>query len=230
MRITLCIGCNSYEHLLPLEGAEQDARRVFSTLTDPKYGNYDPQKSKLLLSPTMADVRNALGEILYSGYRIDDFSLFFAGHGGIEYDTLYLALNDTNSKSLALSGFSFSELARIIVSRRPVQANFILDACQSGGLGLDLPAILKQSLTGTPESTGVAALAAAASNESALELPEGGAFTTEFLRILKGEIVVQRHKPFLDLPEIGSMIVLDDSDNDKQTVSRWALNLQGPNR
>lgn len=230
MRVAICIGCNDYRALKPLRGAEEDARRMFAVMVNPDLGGYDKSSSVLLLSPSIADVRSALESILYGTNDVTDFTLFFAGHGGVVHDTLYLCLRDTKLPSIAISGLGFAELAKIVVAAKPSQANFVLDACNSAGLGFDLAAILRQSLTGTAETTGVAALAAAAANEYAAEVPEGGAFTTALLRILQGHQFVQRQKPYLDIPEIGAVLRPDGEEDRQQTVSAWVLNLQGPNR
>ena len=229
MRVAICIGCDSYDHLSRLEAAEGDARRMFEVLTDPKLGAYDREGSRLLLSPNLESVRVALNALLYGEREISDFTFFFAGHAGVAHDSLYLALRETELRSIALSGFGFGDLAKIVVAARPAQANFILDACNTAGLGLDLSAVLRQSLTGTADTTGVAALAAAAADETAAEFPEGGAFTAALLDILGGRHVVQRDKPFIGIPEIGGELRLARV-GPPQTISTWMLNLQGPNR
>jgi len=83
MRILIAIGCNAYDHQNSLNGAERDAQRVFSVLTRPELGDYHPERSRLLLSPSVIEVREALREVLFSNGPIDTFSFFFAGHGGV---------------------------------------------------------------------------------------------------------------------------------------------------
>lgn len=229
MRVTLCIGCDGYEFLPPLAAAETDAVETYRVLTDSQYGAYDPALSRLLLSPDLGLVREALGEILYSGNKISDFTFFFAGHAGIAHGGLYLTFRDTKFESIALSGLNFGELAKIIVAATPMQVNFVLDACQSAGLGFDLSAILKESLTGTAETTGVAALAAAASNESALEVGGSGVFTAALLDALVGRNPIHKDKPYLSIPDIGESVRVRCAEA-SQTVSFWMLNYQGPNR
>ena len=230
MRVALCIGCDKYQRINNLQSAEDDARRLFGVLTDRDRGQYDPDKSQLLLSPTLADVRNSISEILYSGELVTDFVFTFSGHGGVFFDSFYLALSDSDPSKIAINALSFSDLAKMVVAAQPLQANFIVDACNAGGLGFDLSAILTQSLTGTQSSTGVSALAAAAADEYAWEGGNGGKFTNEIMKILSGEIVLQKHKPYLDLAELGAAIQLDTETEESQTVSTWVLNLQGPNR
>lgn len=230
MRVAVCVGCDGYDHLSPLHGAANDATRVHASLVKEDCGAYDPSSSALLISPSASDFKAALGNILFSGTPVDVFTLFFAGHAAISFETLYLAFRDTDSLKLPLTGYSFSELVRAVVSARPAQANFVLDACNSGGLGYDLATILRASLLGTAESTGVSFLAAAAADQVAWEVSGGGAFSRELLRALSGELLVQTSRPFLDLSEIGAVLDPKTPPSAQQTVSRWALNVQGVSR
>ena len=50
-RALIAIGCDRYEHLNPLSGAEADARNVWDQLMKPEIGDYDRARSRLLLSP-----------------------------------------------------------------------------------------------------------------------------------------------------------------------------------
>ncbi|NKL56246.1 caspase family protein [Rhizobium leguminosarum] len=231
MRVAICIGCNEYDFENPLGSAHTDAERMFEILTSLRFGGYDGERSKLLLSPNLQDVRAAFGEALYTPTeQIEDVTVFFAGHGGVVFETFYLGMRDTNFRRAALTGFSFSDLARIVMAAKPLQANIVVDACNSGGLALDLQSILKQSLVGAADSTGFSALAACASDEQAFEQEEGGNFTVQLANILSGRQIVQTTKPYLDLAEIGAAIRLDALADQRQTVSTWVLNLQGPNR
>jgi hypothetical protein len=230
MRVALCVGCNTYDYLSLLAGAENDATDIFTILTDDHLRGYDPNRSALLLSPNVSDLKTTLARLLYAGHDIDVFSIFFAGHATVAYETLYLGLRDSDVRTLPLTGYSFSELVRAVVAARPAQANFILDACSSAGLAYDLHTILRGSLTGTAESTGVSFLAAAGTDEFAREDAGGGRFTRALIPILSGDLRLQSHNAFLDLTEIGSALRFASTGSQQQTVSRWALNLQGPSR
>lgn len=230
MRVALCIGCNAHDHLNGLISAETDATNMFNVLTSREHGDYNISKSMLLLSPSVGEIRTAFEELLYSDVAISDFIFFFAGHAGVERQTLYLAAKNTDPRKLAISGFNFSDIARIVASANVAQANFVIDACQSGGVAHDIPTILKDELFGTANSIGLTFLVAAAANQTAAETSEGGAFTTALIPLLRGDIVIQRRKPFLDAFEIGAVIQPRGTVSGEQTVSTWALNLQGPNR
>lgn len=62
-RALIAIGCDVYEHLNPLSGAEADARDVFDILIRPEVGDYDSARSHLLLSPTLQQMRDALAGV-----------------------------------------------------------------------------------------------------------------------------------------------------------------------
>ncbi|MDP3256075.1 MAG: caspase family protein [Bosea sp. (in: a-proteobacteria)] len=230
MRVCICVGCNNYDHEQNLNGAEGDAQNVFRLLTSVEYGDYDPTTSKLVLSPSASELKDALVSCLYDCGPIDVITFVFAGHGVVAHETFYLALRDTDSRRLSLTGYSFSEIVRAVVSINPKQANFVIDACNSGGVGYDLSTILRGSLVGNSGTVGVSLLAAAASDETAWEGDSGGAFTNELVRAISGKAHVNAHSPYLDLGEIGSVITPKTPGNEKQTVSRWALNVQGPGR
>ncbi|OYY74789.1 MAG: hypothetical protein B7Y43_19370 [Sphingomonas sp. 28-62-20] len=68
-RALLAIGCNAYDHLDPLTCAEADADALFRLLIEPSIGDYDVVRSRLLLSPTLQDVRGALATMLFSMAR-----------------------------------------------------------------------------------------------------------------------------------------------------------------
>jgi hypothetical protein len=111
---------------------------------------------------------------------------------------------------------------------RPKQANFILDACNAAGLGFDIGSILKRTIVGNSDTMGISFVASAAAEQSASETGEGGQFTLELTKTLRGDTFVQQARPFLSLAEIAQQIQASTSFED-QAISYWTLNLQGPN-
>lgn len=109
MRILLAIGCNSYHYLTRLAGAELDARRVWRALTADSPGQYEPQHSSLLLSPTLEDVRGVLRGVPTDD-PVDAFTLYFAGHGGVRSGSYYFCTADTQPSRLSTTGMALSEL------------------------------------------------------------------------------------------------------------------------
>lgn len=245
-RVLLCIGCDAYDDatLGALNGAEKDARNVFSLLTDAGFGEYDLATSVLLLSPTLTEVISAIDSLLLAfDEPADTFTLFFAGHGGISNATYYLCLKDTVLGRLATTACSLSRVFEIINERPPAQCNIILDSCQSGGLVHDLGALLKPELLGKANTSGVSIFATSAADEYSTDTRDGGLGTVQLLKVLRGEVVVQTQHPFLDLVEVGriaSELILRESEElaasgsaggiASQNPVVWGMNLFGQSR
>lgn len=137
MRTLLSVGCNVYAHANTLAGAEGDARRMFEVLVDADIGEYDIARSRLLLSPTVSEVRQALRDVLFSGGEVDTFTFFFAGHDGVRAGSFYMWVRDSEPSAQSMSALSLS-FFRSINEAAPAQTNIIIDACESGGLIADL--------------------------------------------------------------------------------------------
>lgn len=221
------IGCDSYDHADVLHGAESDARRIYDLLILPEVGGYDINRSRLLLSPTYSDVREALREALFNEPKLDTFTFFFAGHGSVSSGAFYMWLRDSNSKGLSMSALSLADMFRSINEATPLQSNIIIDACESGGLIEDLGSLLKPGLLGNAGSPGLTLLATSAQNQVAGETPAGGVGTLALLECIEGHDFVQDHKVTLDLVEIG-MRVSQRLRASGQSPVVWGLNLFGP--
>jgi hypothetical protein len=104
------------------------------------------------------------------------------------------------------TAIGFTEVLRTTTGARPKQANFILDACNAAGLGFDIGSILKRAIVGNSDTMGISFVASAAAEQSAGESENGGKFTLEFAKTLRGDVFVQRTKPFLNLSEIAQQI------------------------
>ena len=180
-RALLAIGCNVYDYGRSLDGAELDAQRIFGELIKQDVGNYDASVSKLLLSPTLAEVNEALRCILFDNGKLDTLTIFFAGHGTINSIGFYMALRDTRSAQLSTTGLWFSSLVSMIADAAPAQTNIIIDACFSGGLGADLTVFARPQTFGDVGSPAVALLAMSARDQTAGELADGGLGTNALL-------------------------------------------------
>lgn len=227
MRVLFAIGCDFYDHVDLLHGAERDARRIYDLLVRPEVGGYDTNRSRLLLSPTYSDVREALGEALFNEPQSDTFTFFFAGHGSVSAGAFYMWLRDSNLKGLSMSALSLADMFRSINEAKPLQSNIIIDACESGGLIEDLGALLKPGLLGHVGSPGLTLLATAAQGQGAGESSAGGVGTVALLDCIEGHDFVQDHKGTLDLVEIG-MRVSQRLRASGQNPVVWGLNLFGP--
>lgn len=69
MKLLIAIGCNSHDYCSQLAGAERDAIQMYEALVNSRSPFYDRDKSILLLSPTIDNVRSALKSALFDGNR-----------------------------------------------------------------------------------------------------------------------------------------------------------------
>lgn len=227
----LSIGCDEYNSssINNLEGAENDAANIFDCLIESEHSIYNKDISECLKSPTLNDVRNSLESILYDNTPPDILTLFFAGHGSIIDSTYYLFLKDSNLDRLSLSALSLSEIFRIISSSNIKHINLVIDACNTAGLVNDLTSIIKPDIIGKQGSIGVSILAAAASDEYAVEENGKGILTSNLINLINGNKKVSSETEYLDLVTLGKGISKIFSEKGiAQTPSSWGLNLYGP--
>lgn len=227
-RALIAIGCDAYDHIGPLSGAEADARDIFSTLMRPEVGDYDVERSRLLQSPTLQEVRDALATVLFEGGPLDTLALSFAGHGAVGAGSFYMALRDTKGQALSATALSLADLLRMVAEAAPKQTYLFIDACQSGGLISDLNVILKSEVMGELGTPGVTLVATAAANQSAYEEGGHGIGTTALLDCVRGDVFLQDTTPALDLVEIGRAVSERVAAAGGQTPVVWGLNLYGP--
>ena len=222
----LSAGCDRYSHLEGLDGAERDAERIFRALVEDA-GDYDRDLSVLLRSPTMEEIDLAI-EGLFDLRDLDILTFFFAGHGGVKYGTSYLCPSNTRPDRLSATALSLPDLLTKLAELRPRQVNVVMDSCQSGGAMLDMNSLLKPEVLTGLNSPSISFLAAAAPDQYAGEEDEGGYATVALLRYLSGEEMLQEHRPYLDLVEIGRAVSESvGSTVPEQTPVTWGLNLYG---
>jgi len=229
-RALIAVGCNAYDHLGALNGAETDARRIYDALIKPEVGEYDPVHSRLLLSPTSTALRNAVREVLFAGEPLDTFTFFFAGHGGVKSGSFYMCLKDSRVEALSASGLSLSEFFLNLCEAAPAQSNIMIDACESGGLIEDLGVLLKSSVMGNAGTPGITLLATSAQNEYSGEMAAGGLGTSAILDCIERREFIQDLTSTLDLVEIGRRVSSRLKTTSAQTPVVWGLNLYGPPR
>lgn len=227
-RALLAIGCDAYDHLGRLTCAEADADALFRLLIEPSVGDYDVERSRLLLSPTLQEVREALATMLFNGEALDTLTITFAGHGAASCGSFYMATRDSRVHALSATALSLADLFRMIAEAAPKQTYLVIDACEAGGLISDLNVILKSEVMGEFGTPGITLLATAASNEVAAETCGHGIGTAVLLECIRGDIFLQDRSPALDLVEIGRAVSERVSAKRAQTPVVWGLNLYGP--
>jgi hypothetical protein len=226
-RTLIAIGCDAYDNLTPLAGAENDAQRVFDAMLPEQTGDYDRASSFVIRSPTVQDLRDALRASLFDAPGIETLTIFFAGHGAVGPGSYYMALRDTRPDALSATALSLAELLRMIAEAAPAQTYLIIDACEAGGLVADLNAILKSELLGRSGTPGLSLLAMAASDEGALEAGGEGVGTTALLDCISGKTFLHGSRPTLDLVEIGRSVSERVQRAGLQSPVVWGLNLAG---
>lgn len=226
MRVLLAIGCNTYNCASQLAGAELDARRMFDVLMRPEVGQYDTVRSKLLLSPSLDAVRHCLRELLLEDSRLETFTFYFAGHGGVWQGSFYMWLRDTSPRGQSMSALSLADIFRMLNEAVPRQSNIIIDACNSGGLVEDLVLLLKPNLIGDAGTPGMTLVATSAQNQVSGETQDGGLGTNAILDCIEGRDFVQDSRSVLDLMEIGRRVSVRLQDSGQNPVV-WGLNLYG---
>ncbi len=227
MRVLLAIGCNDYKDADPLNGAELDAQQVFHALVSRKLPWYDPDRSRLLLSPTLDEVRAVLRDILFNGPKIETFTLFFAGHGGVHAGSFYMWLKDTMRAAQSVSALALADLFRGINEAAPRQTNIIIDACESGGLVDDLGVLLKPELLGDVGTPALTLVAMSGRNQAAGETAIGGLGTNALLDCIEGRELINDTCSALDLVDIGRRVAARLQPKGQNPVV-WGLNLYGP--
>lgn len=224
-RLLISVGCNQYQHLPELHGAEEDARAIHEMLTG-AIGEYDLDASRLLISPTIQELRDTFDAVLFAHQQIDVLTIFFAGHGVVKGGNYYLCMADTRYEKLSTTGLPLVSLFATISECYPQQVNIVIDACESGGAMHDMSTFMKPEVIGKVNSLSISFLAACTVDQYAHEENQAGVATTEILEYLRGDRILQDTRPFLDLVELGRAVSTDVlSRRDDQTPVTWGLNL-----
>ena len=232
MRVLIAIGCNEYDSdgLPSLGSAELDAQHIYATLMRPEIGEYDPDHSIILLSPSLQEMDDALSSVLFTSGPIDTFVFFFAGHGVVSNGSFYMLVRNSSLSSLTFSAFSLSKLFLAINESAPYQSNIIIDACNAGGLVSDLGVLLKPEILGDAGTPGVTLVATSAQDQESGETEAGGIGTRAILDCIEGREFVQDGTSSLDLVEIGRRVSTLLRTRTNQTPVVWGLNLYGSPR
>lgn len=227
--LLLCIGCDDYQFLSKLNGAEKDARDVFSALTHGTNAVFSPDHSCLLPSPTLIQLRDTLSDLQDRLASATSLTLFFAGHGGLAHGSYYLAMADTKEHKMSTSAFGLTHLFEFINESAVGHCNIVIDACNAGGMVTDIGALLKPEIIGKARSASVSIFVSAASDQYAGEVPDGGFGTSALLRVLSGDIDTGSRATHLDLLDVGraaAETVIRESAGE-QSPSIWGMNLYG---
>src|SRR5574341_489355 len=135
MKYAIIIGNNKYRDpkLAQLKTPEADARALAKVLRAKNIGNFDEVTS--LVNQTESRSRRAISEFLSNKKPDDLVLLYFSGHGVLDArGSLFLALKDTQTRSLNATAISSSFITYEMDNCRSRQQILILDCCKSGAL------------------------------------------------------------------------------------------------
>ncbi|MBP8132209.1 MAG: SUMF1/EgtB/PvdO family nonheme iron enzyme [Candidatus Hydrogenedentes bacterium] len=192
------IGVGNYDDVTisDLPSAVNDARALRDRLVAMEQGF--PAANVLLLTdgeddmhaPTRENMMKFLSSTLSMPGEDDTVLVYFAGHGVMADDQLYLLLRDATTEDVAFSGFAFAELKALLENVPAKKKILILDACHAGagrGLGDKLS---KEALAEIESaSSGTVTLTSCGEQEQSYDMSETGhgAFTYFLLEALTGK-------------------------------------------
>jgi len=192
--IAFCIGVNSYKCLEKLNAATADAERIYHELTAGENALFASPESAPLLDPTHAQLQKFLARAYGTIESDARVLLYYAGHGTVIGDDLYLCPKDTermrNGCINPFSAFHLSYvLAALLGEGKPQSVIVVIDACHAGAASrypwdqsLLQKCIEKEGVT-------VVCLSACTREQTAAETQEGdlryGAFTGALLRAIE---------------------------------------------
>ncbi|GLO56328.1 hypothetical protein PPUJ20066_23640 [Pseudomonas putida] len=228
-RILLCIGCDGYEHMETLYGAQSDATDIRDALVAGELSCIAQEDAYLLLNPAKGRVEQVLLELQDKYEEIQSFTIYFAGHGEAANDSYFLCLQDTRSDRLSTTGFALSRLFEFFNELKAAHCNVIIDSCSAASMVSNLNVLLKPEVIGKSKTFGVSFFVSSASNQYAFEDDRGGYATAALLEVLHGKLDTGSRAKFLDLVDIGRPAALQVSEQTggEQMPSVWGVNLYG---
>lgn len=174
MRKALIVGINNYDKATQLSGCENDA----SAVTDVLGLHADGRRNFTIIQPKK-DIKTKDGlleeiKTLFEGNTETEVALFyFSGHGN--YDS---SNNDGLIVTSDCTPIFMREILAVVNTSKCRNRIVILDCCHAGAMGnITSIAALNE---------GVTILSASKSDESSLDGPEHGVFTSLLLEALKG--------------------------------------------
>jgi hypothetical protein len=218
--VVLAIGCNLYNSLSELDGAEADAIAVYKLLTD--QSEYDEEKSILLINPTTQDIRSRVSAVIV-GADIDALTLYYAGHGAFMGNRFYLTGSDSDSDSLSMSALCIEDVFALLPNTNIKQVNLIVDACNASGAQFGINSFLASAYE-CGSKCSLSIIAACRESQFAGEVDDGshGVFTEQLLLCMRGEggYSIESSAKYLSLSTIGDSLCASAVwDGDQQPVS-----------
>lgn len=227
--LLLCVGCDKYDYLNSLSGAERDSREICEILSSGALSCFAEDNCKTLMSPTMREVMESLVSLQDRSEGIESLTFFFAGHGAVVHGSYYLALRDTRLDRMAITGFSLGKLFEFVNEIGVAHCNIIIDACNAAGVVHDIGILLKPEIIGRAYTSGISIFVSSASDQYASETSDGGYGTAAIAKVLRGDVDTGRRSQYLDLLDIGRSAaqMVKEATDGEQCPSVWGMNLYG---
>jgi len=164
----------------------KDFATILRTYTSPLFSDI---KIKVLTDARKSEIVSALNTMSPQMNPEDTFVFYVASHG-IAHDDLYYILTtdyngNLNSGIGTISSIELMEYSKKIPSLKNI---YVLDTCQSGGIGSIVSGLYDARISVLAKSLGMHVLAGAKSSEDAIDNYRGnGLFTHFVLKGLKGD-------------------------------------------
>lgn len=225
MNALFCIGCDQYDLLTNLNGAEKDAKEFYAVLSES--GFYDKSLSKLILSPTSIEIAPLLSMILRRN-DIDTLTFFFAGHACGKDGSFFLALRDSDCSAMSTTSFPLTRFFEMVNEFKPRHVNIIIDGCEAGSSMVNVDTLLKPKTIGTFHGSGISFLGACAADQAAGESRSGGILTTHLLSVLRGDSELMFRNKVISLLDFSEYVAAKVHEEcAEQNPVWWGLNLFG---
>jgi len=131
MNIAIVIGTSQYETLQQLPSCKKDATIFYNILT--KSSKYD-DILLLMENTTSLYIKEKIIDFIqkYKNSNIEEFIIYFSGHGSFDGKEFYYLCSDYNSTKIKQTSLENKELDNYIRLLNPTLTVKVVDSCESG--------------------------------------------------------------------------------------------------
>ena len=193
----LIIGIGNYKdtNIPPLDYTVNDARGMYTLLTDPEHGYFKEENVRLLVDKqaTTKNITKTLGIWLKESVGADDtVLLYFAGHGAPEAGNTYWVTYDSDINDLYNTGISNDKLSSLLKSIPSKTVLCFLDSCYSAATvnrGWHTRSLVEKDPFKDFKGEGRVVITSSSGKQKSLESKEHGhgVFTYYLIEGLKGK-------------------------------------------
>jgi hypothetical protein len=224
--VIIGIGEYSDQKIPPLRYAVPDARAVYETLTDSRYGFFHQDNVRLLTNAeaTTRNIKRTIGRWLKEQARGEDTVLiYFAGHGAPEGGNTYWVTHDADIDNLFDTSLSNDDVSGMLKAIDARVVLCFLDSCYSAATvnrGWHTRSLVPKDPFKAFKGKGRVVITSSDGRQKSLELhPFGhGVFTYYFLEGIKGR-ADQNADGFIVLDEIWDYV----KSNVRETAHQYGI-------